>query len=183
MSRVPERDELLSPGPRAALLARLGALTVSDLHALDAAVGALRDEKPYRARVDRGFWLAWYAGPQLAKREGSQLDDLFTQVVVAIAGGLTGLDADAIMASRGEPQQQGALGDIARLFLPASSGQSRSDAAIRLIDRAVAPWDPRLAIVACWNVACAATLRRHLAAGVVEVLEAGWRTALGEPPA
>ena len=55
--------------------------------------------------------------------------------------------------------------------------------AIRLIDRAVAPWDPHLAIVACWNVACAATLRHHLAAGMVGVLEIAWRTALGEPPA
>jgi hypothetical protein len=37
--------------------------------------------------------------------------------------------------------------------------------------------------VACWNVACAATLRHHLAAGMVGVLEIAWRTALGEPPA
>ncbi len=183
MSHVPEHAELLPPGRRAALLDRLGALTVSELHALDAAVRARRDEKTYQGRIDRGFWFAWYAELRLSKRERSELEDLFTEVVVAIARAMTGLDADAITASRRDPQQEGVLGDIARLFLPASSGRSSSDAAIRLIDRAVAPWDPRLAIVACWNVACAATLRRHLAADVVDVLEAGWRTALGEPPA
>ena len=79
--------------------------------------------------------------------------------------------------------QDGILGDVARLFLPASIGRSRPDEAIRLIDRAVAPLDPRLAIVACWNAACAAMLRPHLAAGVAGVLEIAWRTSLGEPPA
>jgi hypothetical protein len=183
VSPMPEREALLLPGPRAALLDRLGTLTVEEMHALDGAVRALRTEQAYRGRVDRGFWLAWQAGPRLTKVEGVELEDLFTEVVVAIAGGLTGLEAERITASSGDPQQEGVLGDLARLFLPASIGRSRPDAAIRLIDRAVAPWDPHLAIVACWNVACAATLRHHLAAGLVGVLEVAWRTALGEPPA
>ena len=62
-------------------------------------------------------------GAAAGEEGGFELDDLFTRVVVAIAGGLTGLDADTITASRGEPQQEGVLGDIARLFLPASSGR------------------------------------------------------------
>jgi hypothetical protein len=37
--------------------------------------------------------------------------------------------------------------------------------------------------MACWNVACAATLRAHLALTVIDVLERAWREALGEPPA
>jgi hypothetical protein len=178
-----EGEVLLPPGPRAALLDRLRTLTVGEMHALDGAVRTLRTDPAYRGRVDRGFWLAWQAGPRLARVEGAELEELFTEVVVAIAGGLTGLEAERITASSGDPQQEGILGDLARMFLPASIGRSRPDAAIRLIDRAVAPWDPHLAIVACWNVACAATLRHRLAAGMVGVLEVAWRTVLGEPPA
>jgi hypothetical protein len=92
---------VLFPGPRAALLGRLSQLTVEDLHALDAAVLALRDEKPYRKRVDKGFWLAWYEGPRLKTTEGDELQDLFGHVVVAIAGGLTGLDVERFGARPG----------------------------------------------------------------------------------
>jgi hypothetical protein len=183
VSHSSERDPLLFPGPRAALLGRLSQLTVEDLHALDAAVLALRDEKPYRKRVDKGFWLAWYEGPRLKRAEGDELQDLFGHVVVAIAGGLTGLDVERFGARLGGRQQGGAIGDLMRLLRSTSADRPLQGAAIGLIEDAVAPWDPRLAIVACWNVACAATLRKYLPVEVVEVLEGAWRRAIGEPPA
>jgi len=183
VSHSSERDPLLFPGPRAALLGRLSQLTVEDLHALDAAVLALRDEKPYRKRVDKGFWLAWYEGPRLKRAEGDELQDLFGHVVVAIAGGLTGLDVERFGVRLGDGQQGGAIGDLMRLLRPSSANRPLQSAAIGLIEDAVAPWDPRLAIVACWNLACAATLRKHLPVEVVDVLEGAWRRAIGEPPA
>ena len=183
MSHSSERDPLLFPGPRAALLGRLSQLTVEDLHALDAAVLALRDEKPYRKRVDKGFWLAWYEGPRLTTTEGGELGELFPAVVVAIAGGLTGLDVERFGARLGGRQQGGAIGDLMRLLRSTSADRPLQGAAIGLIEDAVAPWDPRLAIVACWNVACAATLRKYLPVEVVEVLEGAWRRAIGAPPA
>lgn len=183
MSHSSERGPLLFPGPRAALLGRMSQLTVEDLHALDAAVLALRDEKPYRKRVDKGFWLAWYEGPRLTRAEGDELQDLFGHVVVAIAGGLTGLDVERFGVRLGDGQQGGAIGDLMRLLRPSSANRPLQGAAIGLIEDAVAPWDPRLAIVACWNVACAATLRKHLPVEVVNVLEGAWRRAIGEPPA
>jgi hypothetical protein len=183
VSHSSERDPLLFPGPRAALLGRLSQLTVEDLHALDAAVLALRDEKPYHKRVDKGFWLAWYEGPRLTRAEGEELQDLFGHVVVAIAGGLTGLDVERFGVRLGDGPQGGAIGDLMRLLRPSTANRPLQSAAIGLIEDAVAPWDPRLAIVACWNVACAATLRKYLPVEVVDVLEAAWRRAIGEPPA
>ena len=183
MSRSSGRDPLLLPGRRAALLCRLGQLTVEDLHGLDAAVRALREEKPYRKRVDMGFWMGWYEGPRLTTAEGGELGNLFGHVVVAIAGGLTGLDVERFGARPRGGQQKGVFGDLTRLLRPSSADRLLQDAAIGLIEGAVAPWDPRLAIVACWNVACAATLRKHLPVEVVNVLEAAWRQAIGEPPA
>jgi hypothetical protein len=177
------RDPLLLPGPRVALLRRLGRLTVEDLHGLDVAVRALREERPYRKRVDKGFWLAWYEGPRLTTAEDGELGDLFVHVVVAIAGGLTGLDVERFGARLKGAQQGGAMGDVMRLLRLNSADRALQDAAIGLIEDAVAPWDPRLAIVACWNVACAATLRTHLPVEVVSVLESAWRRVLGEPPA
>ncbi len=130
-----------------------------------------------------GFWMAWYEGPRLTTAEDAELGDLFARVVVAMAGALTGLDVERIAARPSDAQQRGAFGDLARFLRHASPDRSYQDAAIGLIESAVAPWDPRLAIVACWNVACATTLRPHLPARVVDVLEAAWRRALGEPPA
>ena len=151
MNRSSRRDPFLFPGPRAALLGRLGQLTVLDLHALDAAVRAL--------------------------------GGLFGDVVVAIAHGVTGLDVERFGVRPPSGQQTGVFGDLVRLLRPASAARSLQDAAIGLIEGAAAPWDPRLAIVACWNVACAATLRAHLRMDVVDMLEGAWRRALGEPPA
>ena len=182
MSRPSRPDRLLLPGPRAALLRGLGGLTVEDLHGLDAAVLALREEQPYRKRIDKGFWLAWYDGPRLTSAENRELGDLFVAVVVAIASGVTGLDVERFGARMGDGTE-GVFGDLARLVRPASASRSLQHAAIGLIDDAVAPWDPRLAIVACWNLACAATLRTYLPVEVVGVLEGAWRRARGEPPA
>jgi len=183
VNHLPGPRPLLLASARAALLGRLGRLTIADVQALDAAVRALREERPYRKRVDMGFWLAWYEGPHLTGAEGRELEGLFGEVVLAMAHGLTGLDAGRIAPRPVDRYEAGFLADAARLFQHVSPDQSRQDAAIGLIERAVAPLDPRLAIVACWNAACAATLRPHLAAGVVGVLEVAWRTALGELPA
>jgi len=182
VSNASGREPLLHPGLRAAVLHRLGQLTVDDLHGLDAAVRALRAEKPYRGRVDKGFWLAWYEGPRLTTTEGGELGELFPAVVVAIAGGLTGLDVQRFGARLKGGEQAGVFGDLARLLRPGSAARPLQHAAIGLIEDAVAPWDSRLAIVACWNVACAVTLRTHLPGEVVDVLEGAWRHALGEPP-
>lgn len=177
------RDPLLAPGPRVAVLERLGRLTIDDLQRLDAAVRALRAEKPYRGRVDKGFWLAWYEGPRLTSAERGDVGELFPAVVVAIASGLTGLDVRRLGARLGGGDRTGAFGDLVRLVRPASADRALQHTAIALIDDAVAPWDPRLAIMACWNVACAVTLRAHLTVPVVDALERAWRQALGEPPA
>jgi hypothetical protein len=177
------RDPLLAPGPRAAVLERLSRLTIDDLQRLDAAVRALGAEKPYRGRVDKGFWLAWYEGPRLTTAERGDVGELFPAVVVAIASGLTGLDIKRFGAGIAAGERAGVFGDLVRLVRPVSADRTLQHAAIALIEDAVAPWDPRLAIMACWNVACAATLRAHLTAPVVDVLERAWRQALGDPPA
>jgi hypothetical protein len=57
------------------------------------------------------------------------------------------------------------------------------DASIALIEGHLEPWDPRLAIVATWNMACAVALRRRLPERTVAALEAAWRRAVGDPPA
>lgn len=183
MSDPSGRLPLLPPGRRAALLGRLRALTLDDLHGLDAAVRELRAGQPRDKRVDKGFWLAWYEGPRLTKPEDAELENLFVHVVVAIAGALTGLDVERFGARQPAAQQAGVFGDVARLLRQDSADRRLQNAAIGLIEATVAPWDPRLAIMACWNAACAATLRGHLPVRVVDVLEGPWRRALGEPPA
>jgi hypothetical protein len=176
-------DPLVASGPLSAVLSRLGRLTVDDLHRLDEAVRAASAEKRYHGRVDRGFWLAWYQGPRLTTSEGRALADMFPAVVVAIASGVTGLDVNRFGARLGGGDRSGIFGDLARLVRTGSSNRPLQHAAIALIEDAAAPWDPRLAIIACWNVTCAATLRAHLPAPVLDVLERAWRQALGEPPA
>ena len=183
MSDPSGSDPLLASGPLSAVLERLGRLTIDDLHRLDAAVRAASGERPYRGRVDRGFWLAWYQGPRLTRSESRELVDMFPAVVVAIASGVTGLDVNRLGARLGGGDRAGVFGDLFRLVRPGSPDRALQHAAIALIEDAAAPWDPRLAIMACWNVTCAATLRAHLPASVLEVLEHAWRQSLGEPPA
>lgn len=174
-----DRPLLLYPGPRAALLRRVRSLTVDDLHRLDEAVRALLAERKHRT-VDKGFFFAWWDGPKLSREMEDELQELFGAVLVALAGGLTGLDVERIGAQFA-PKRRGLDGLVDLFFRPRSF--PLQDASIGLIENALAPWDPRLAIVATWNVACAAALRGHLAEETVATLEAAWRRALGDPPA
>ncbi len=174
-----ERPPFLYPGPRAALLGRVRALTIDDLHALDAAVRSLVAEKVDR-RADKGVLFAWWEGPRLRKDEEQELHDLFAAILAALAGGLTNLDVERVGA-RFAPKPS-VLGSLAQTFFPPRESRRLQDVSIGLIEDAVAPWDARLAIVATWNMACAAALREHLPAAMVATLEAAWRRALGEPP-
>jgi len=177
---VTERPPLLYPGPRAALLGRVRALTIDDLHALDAAVLELLAARTHR-HVDKGFLFAWWDGPRLRREDEDALEDLFADVLGALAGGLSGLDVERVAAHFA--RQRSVLDSLSQVLLPARPKRQLQSAAISLIEEATAPWDPRRAIVATWNVACAAALRDHLPAAAVETLEAAWRRAMGDPPA
>ena len=174
-----ERPPFLYPGPRAALLGRVRALTIDDLHALDAAVRSLVAEKSHR-HVDKGVLFAWWDGPRLRGDEDRELNDLFAAVLAALAGGLTDLDVERF-AARLAPKPT-MLGSLVQALLPARDSRRLQDASIGLIEDALAPWDPRLAIIAIWNMACAAALRDHLPATTVATLEAAWCRALGDLP-
>jgi hypothetical protein len=174
------RPPLLYPGPRAALLRRVRTLTVDDLHALDAAVRDLLAERVHR-HVDKGYFFAWWDGPRLDEAGEDELHLLFGDVLVALAGGLTGLDVERVGAHF--TQKRRGLDGLVDLFLRPRKTHQLQDASIGLIESALAPWDPRYAVVATWNVACAAALRRHLPDATVAALEAAWRRALGDPPA
>jgi len=176
---VTERPPFLYPGPRAALLGRIRTLSIDDLRALDAAVRSLVAEKRHR-HVDKGVLFAWWDGPRLRGDEDRELNLLFAAVLAALAGGLTDLDVERF-AARFAPKPT-ILGSLAQALLPARDSRRLQDASIGLIEDALAPWDPRLAIIAIWNMACAAALRDHLPATTVATLEAAWRRALGELP-
>jgi hypothetical protein len=174
-----ERVPFLWAGPRAVLLRRIRNLTVDDLHALDAAVGSLILEKTHR-HVDKGFLYAWWEGPRLQDEEDQEMQELFSAVLAALAGGLTDIDVERFGA-RLAPKPTG-LGSISQLFFPPSQARRIQDASIGLIEDAVAPWNPRRAVVAIWNMACAAALRDHLSPATITTLQAAWRRALGDPP-
>lgn len=177
-----EQAPLLDPGPRDALLGRIHGLTVEDLHTLDAAVRALlaTESKAHR-HADKGFLFAWWEGRRLRNAEEHELHDLFAAVLAALAGGLTGLDVERVGA-RLAPKPS-LFDGLLQVFSSPRRSRQLQDASIGLIEDAVAPWGPRLAIVAIWNMACAAALRDRLPAPTVEALEAAWRRALGDPPA
>ncbi len=175
-----ERPPFLDPGARAALLGRVRALTLDDLRALDAAVRSLAAGKAH-PHVDKGFLFAWWGGPRLRGDEDRELQDLFAAVLAALAGGLTNLDV-ASLGARFAPKPTG-LASLTQVFFPARESRRLQDVSIGLIEDTLAPWDPRRAVVATWNMACAAALRDHLPAATVVTLEAAWRQALGEPPA
>jgi len=174
-----ERVPFLYAGPRNALLWRIRNLTVDDLHALDAAVGSLVLEKAHR-HTDKGFLYAWWEGPRLQGDEDQEMQELFAAVLAALAGGLTDLDVERYGA-RLSPKPTG-LGSISQMFFPPSQTRRLQDASIGLIEDAVAPWSPRRAVIAIWNMACAAALREHLSPATIATLQAAWRRALGEPP-
>jgi hypothetical protein len=174
-----DRPPLLYPGPRAALLRRVRSLTVDELHALDAAVRALLAERAHK-HLDKGYFFAWWDGPNLDREGEDELQLLFGDMLVALAGGLTGLDVERVGAQF--VQKRRGLDGLVDLFLRPRATHQLQDAAIGLIESSVAPWDPRLAIIATWNMACAAALRRHLHERTTTALEAAWRRAIGDPP-
>jgi hypothetical protein len=174
-----DRPPFLYAGPRGVLLRRVHALTVEDLHALDAAVQSLVTEKAHR-HADKGFLYAWWEGPRLQGDEDQEMQDLFAAILAALAGGLTGLDVERFGA-RFSPKPTG-LASLTQVFFPPSQTRRLQDASIGLIEDAVAPWNPRRAVVAIWNMACAAALRDRLSPTTIETLEAAWRRALGDPP-
>jgi hypothetical protein len=102
-------------------------------------------------------------------------------MLVAMAGGLTGLDVERVGAQF--MQKRRGLDSLVDVFLRPRKPHQLQDASIGLIESAVAPWDPRLAVVAAWNMTCAVALRRHLPDATRTALEAAWRRALGDPPA
>jgi hypothetical protein len=174
------RPPLVSPLTRNAILRRVATLTTDDLHRLDAAVRELAATKAGR-HLEKGFLFAWWEGPRLRREEDDELEDLFGALLAALAGGLTGLDVERVGA-RLAPKP-GLLDGLLQVFLAPRRDHQVQDTAIALIEDAVAPWDPRLAIVATWNMACAAVLRAHLPAATAGSLEAAWRRAIGDPPA
>ena len=143
-----ERTPFLYAGPRAALLRRVRSLTVDDLHALDAAVGALLREKEHR-HADKGFLYAWWEGPRLQDEEDQEMQELFAAVLAALAGGLTDVDVERYGA-RLATKPTG-LGAISAVFFPPSHTRRLQDASIGLIEDAVAPWNPRRAVVAIFT--------------------------------
>ena len=174
-----DRVPFLYAGPRAVLLRRIRSLTVDDLHALDAAVGSLILEKTHR-HADKGFLYAWWEGPRLKDEEDEEMQELFSAVLAALAGGLTDVDVERFGA-RLAPKPTG-LGAISQVFFPPSQARRIQDVSIGLIEDVVAPWNPQRAVVAIWNMACAAALRDHLPPATIAMLQAAWRRALGDPP-
>ena len=172
---------LLYGGPRNAILRRYAALTVEDLRALSAAIERLASDRHDRRRLDRGFWYAWYAGPKLTADETTEIEHLFTEVVVAIASGLSGLDVARFGARLGGAAQ-GPLGWLTGLWAP-RPGRRLEETAIGLIEEACAPWQPRLGVVAAWNAACAVALRGRISGETEATLAAPWRAVFGELPA
>jgi hypothetical protein len=155
---------------------------VDDLHALDAAVRELRSERSHR-NIDKGFSFAWWDGPSLPRELEDEIQVLFSDILVALAGGITGIDIEHV-APQLAPKRGGfGLDSLAELFLRPRAPQRLQDASIALLEGHVAPWDPRLAVVATWNMACAVALRERLREATVTTLEAAWRRALGDPPA
>lgn len=171
----------LDPGQRVGpLLARYRWLRREDLEALDRSVQALVAAEGRHHRSDLGFRYAWYEGPPLSYAETAALDELFRQVCAAIATGVTGFDASAF--DEPSSDRAGASSFLTRWFTPPYAKGAHDDKALEVLTVACRPFDPRRAVVACWNLACAAAMGGHLAPDVVVTLEAAWRNALGEPP-
>jgi hypothetical protein len=188
VTTVDEHQPLLYPGPEAALTRRLGRLTLEELHGLEEAVVRRRAERPFKGRVDRGFWFAWHDGLNLSRPEQDEIQQLFSAVMVAISVALTGLDVERFGARLGGGSSWGSgggggIGAIFSAIRSKSDVERRQETAIGLIHDATAPWNPRLALMACWNVTCAAAVRRRVKPQTVEALEVAWRDVLGEPPA
>lgn len=176
-----EPPPLLYGGPRNAISRRFATLTIEDLQALAGAVEDLAREKENRKKVDHGYWFAWYDGPRLTEAETAQIQGLFTEVVVAIATGVTGLDV-ARFGARLRPSNHGPLTRLTSFMLARPSRQLE-DAAIGLMEDACAPWDPRHGFIAAWNAACAVAFRGRVPAQTEAILAAPWRAVFGDLPA
>jgi len=176
-----EPPPLLYGGPRHAITRRYATLRVEDLRALDAAVRELAGERQNRKKVDHGFWYAWYDGPRLTRAEEKEVSDLFSEVVVAIATGLTGLDV-ARYGAHLRPRSEGPLERLTAFFT-GRPGHPLQDAAIALMDDACAPWDPRLGFIAAWNAACAVAFRGRIPERSEQILGSAWLKVFGELPA
>jgi hypothetical protein len=159
---------------------RVRALTPDDLRSLDEAVRALVAAKAGR-NMDKGYFYAWWDGPRLRADSEHELDDLFGEMLSALASGLTGIDVERL-GGQLAPRRGGLDAFFSRFLRPRQSRQLQ-DASIGLIEGAVAPWEPRLAIIAIWNMICAVALRDHLPPPTIDRLEAAWRRALGDLPA
>ncbi len=178
MSELPP---LLYGGPRTAISRRFAALTVGDLQALAAAVEGLARDKGKRNKVDHGYWFAWYDGPKLSEAESTEVQGLFTEVVVAIASGLTGLDV-ARFGARLRPPSENPLSRLTS-FVRVRPSRQLEDAAIGLMEDACAPWNPRLGFIAAWNAACSVAFRGRVSDQTEAILAAPWRAVFGDLPA
>ena len=177
---MPDRTPLLDPIARAAVLARVRTLTRDDLHALDAATRALAATPDHR-RADKGYFFAWWDGPGTREPDETEIQDFFADVLVALATSLTGINV-AQYGTRLAREPSG-MDKLYRFVVPARRSDALQDSSIGLIEDAVAPWSPRVAVVATWNMACAVALGAHLPEPTRETLETAWRQALGDLPA
>lgn len=175
-ARTPERRAW----ERERFLARIRSLSRAEVIALGAAVDALVAEGGDAKRLTRGFQLAWYAGPRLFDEESADLDRLFVDIVVAMARAVTGMDPQVVAEAAGRPSGLSTV--LLGVFFPRRIEPELTDVSVRLIRGAVAPADPRMAIVAAWNAGCAIALRGRLAPEVDTILTAAWRRGLGELP-
>ncbi len=167
---------------RAAFLTRAGSITKAELLALGTAVDALIAEGGDREWLTKGFFFAWYKGPGLSADDSEALNALFVDVIVAVARSLTDVDAWAVTARRPSGQRPSFAAAFLDLFTRKSRDGEVENLAIRLIEGAVAPIDPRIALVAAWNASCAVALHGRLDPPVEETLGAAWRRTIGELP-
>ena len=165
-----EPRPLLYPGPRTALLRRVTALTVDELHSLDAAIRALAAEKEHK-RGRQGLPVRVVGRAEgRRRREPRARGPLLRRPCCP----RDRPDRHRGRAGRGAglPASRRCPISSCGVLMPPRPSRQLQDVSIGLIEDHLAPWDPRLAIVATWNMACAATLRDHIPAATITVLEA-----------
>jgi hypothetical protein len=176
------------PGPaperriweRERFLARVRSMSRAEVIALGDAVGSLVAEGGDRNRLTRGFALAWFTGPRLSDQETRVLDQLFIDIILAMAVAVSGVDPHVVAGSA--DRTRGAGASFLDVLFPRRQSNGLTEVSLRLIDSALAPVDPQHAIVATYNAGCAIALRDRIAPDVEPVLTAAWRRAFGELP-